>query len=141
MGRVLECVTVTHALQSRFLDSEGLSLRVPFMEIVLMRARYGGVLLTVPAPANAGTCIWGPCTAFLYQTMSRISIQIFNVQRSTTTTPSHRSTVVRTSDCRHVSCGEPDVVPTLPAHLGRPASPDQCDEQLKLCEGAENLDI
>jgi len=30
-------------------------LRVPFMEIVLMRARYGGVLLTVPAPANAGT--------------------------------------------------------------------------------------
>jgi len=31
------------------------SLRVPFMEIVLMRARYGGVLLTVPAPANPGT--------------------------------------------------------------------------------------
>ena len=44
-----------------------------------------------------------------------------NIQGSTTTTPSHRSTVVRTSDCRHVSCGEPDVVPTLPAHLGRNA--------------------
>jgi len=74
-----------------------LLLRVPFMEIVLMRVWYGGVLLTVPAPANAGTCIWGPCTAFLYQTMSRDQHSTSTFNHHHTLTSQYRSSHQRLS--------------------------------------------
>ena len=79
-----------------------------------MRARYGGVLLTVPVPANARTCIQGPCTAFLYQTTDVHSCQLVPMlpQRASTMTSQCSSSTTVQQVLTSIHDGQLALVPT-----------------------------